>query len=124
MAAISAIESLYGTPEIRMRAASQPVEGKGGTLLGVGEVQLPSEAIRAGAAGPANFGELLAAGVQRTAELGHVAEVKAQAFAAGAFDDLHGTMISAKEAEISLRLVGSVRTKLLDAFHELWRINV
>jgi len=33
-------------------------------------------------------------------------------------------LISTKEAEISLRLVNSVRNKLLDAFHELWRTNV
>jgi len=58
----------------------------------------------------------------------HADQVKASAavdaLAKGASDDLHGTMISMKEAEISLKLVGTVRNKLLDAFHELWRINV
>ena len=52
------------------------------------------------------------------------AEEKTAALAAGKSDDLHGTMITAKEAEISMKLVGSVRDKLMDAFHELWRINV
>lgn len=52
------------------------------------------------------------------------ADEKAAALAAGKSDDLHGTMITAKEAEISMKLVGSVRDKLMDAFHELWRINV
>lgn len=54
----------------------------------------------------------------------HEAEQKTAALAAGTSDDLHGTMITAKEAEISMKLVGSVRDKLMDAFHELWRINV
>lgn len=54
----------------------------------------------------------------------HEAQEKAAAVAAGTSDDLHGTMITAKEAEISMKLVGSVRDKLMDAFHELWRINV
>lgn len=49
---------------------------------------------------------------------------KVEALADGRIDDLHGTMITMKEAEISMKLVGSVRDKLLDAFHELWRINV
>ena len=49
---------------------------------------------------------------------------KADALAAGKLDDLHGTMISMKEAEISMKLVGSVRNKLMDAFRELWRTNV
>ena len=44
--------------------------------------------------------------------------------AAGATDDLHGTMIAVKEAEIGVRLVGAIRNKLLDAFHEIWRTGV
>jgi flagellar hook-basal body complex protein FliE len=49
---------------------------------------------------------------------------KAEALASGAIDDIHGTMISVKEAEFSVRLVGTVRNKLLDAFQELWRTSV
>ncbi len=44
--------------------------------------------------------------------------------ARGATDDLHGTMIAVKEAGITIHLVGSIRNKLLDAFHELWRTSV
>jgi len=129
MAAIGGLGSLYATPEVRMRATSQPVSigplGEGsGTLVQVGDLRWPDEAARAGAPGQVGFADLLEAGIRKTNELSHLAEAKAEAFAAGRLDDLHGTMISAKEAEISLRLVGNVRTKLLDAFHELWRINV
>jgi flagellar hook-basal body complex protein FliE len=49
---------------------------------------------------------------------------KAEDLARGATDDLHGTMIAVKEAEISMKLVGTIRNKLLDAFQELWRTNV
>jgi flagellar hook-basal body complex protein FliE len=48
----------------------------------------------------------------------------ADALARGSVDDIHGTMIAVKEAEISLKLVGSIRNKLLDAFQEIWRTNV
>ena len=54
----------------------------------------------------------------------HAAGAKAEALAAGRLDDLHGTMIAMKEADISMKLVGTVRNKLLDAFHELWRTSV
>jgi flagellar hook-basal body complex protein FliE len=126
------VAAISATPELRMRAANQPLEvtpfEKGGSQrLTVGDVQRPEET-RApkpvDAAQPSSFGDLLAAGIQKTNELGHVAHGQAEAFARGALDDLHGTLITGKQAEISLRLVGSVRTKLLDAFHELWRINV
>jgi flagellar hook-basal body complex protein FliE len=66
--------------------------------------------------------------LQKTAidanDLQKTASAKAEALARGATDDLHGTMISVKEAEISLKLVGSIRNRLIDAFHELWRINL
>jgi flagellar hook-basal body complex protein FliE len=79
---------------------------------------------RAPATAEINFGDLLAGAVKSAAEAGQTADQKADAVARGVLDDLHGTMISAKEAEISMKLVGSVRNKLLDAFHEIWRTSV
>ena len=52
------------------------------------------------------------------------ADAASAAFAAGKSDDIHGTMIAVKEAEISTRLTATVRNKLLDAFYELWRMSV
>src|SRR5690348_1898957 len=71
-----------------------------------------------------SFSDLLTGAVNDAAAAGHVASAKSDALARGTLDDIHGTMISAKEAEISLHLVGTIRNKLLDAFHELWRTNV
>lgn len=62
--------------------------------------------------------------VQHSAALDDIADAKAADFAQGRTDDVHGTMIAAKKAEISVKLVGEVRNKLLDAFQELWRMNV
>lgn len=68
---------------------------------------------------------------QVLAELGAQASIQhekaaatADAVARGTLDDLHGSMIAVKEAEISLKLMGSVRNKLLEAFQEIWRTNV
>ena len=52
------------------------------------------------------------------------ADAASAAFAAGQSDDIHGTMIAVKEADISMRLTATVRNKLLDAFYELWRMSV
>lgn len=70
------------------------------------------------------FGAIFEKTVLTASAREHDAIHKADALAAGRSDDLHGTMITMKEAEISMKLVGSVRDKLMDAFHELWRINV
>ena len=71
-----------------------------------------------------DFASVLGEGVAQANQAERVALEKADALARGASDDLHGTMISMKEADISIKLVGTVRNKLLDAFHELWRINL
>jgi flagellar hook-basal body complex protein FliE len=47
-----------------------------------------------------------------------------EAFAAGARDDIHGTMLALSKADIELRMIGSARNKVIDAFYELWRMQV
>jgi flagellar hook-basal body complex protein FliE len=74
--------------------------------------------------GAPDFEQILVSQVDEASRLDHVAKTKADMLARGATDDLHGTMISIKEADISMKLVGTVRNRLLDAFHELWRINL
>ena len=74
--------------------------------------------------GAPDFGQILVNQVNDASRLDQVAATKADSLARGATDDLHGTMISIKEADISMKLVGTVRNRLLDAFHELWRINL
>jgi flagellar hook-basal body complex protein FliE len=80
---------------------------------------------REGGAPPGvTFASLVEDAVRGASERDAAAVAKVQALATGQSDDLHGTMIAVKEAEISTKLVGSIRNKLLDAFHELWRTSV
>jgi flagellar hook-basal body complex protein FliE len=71
-----------------------------------------------------SFGAFLGSAVEAANRADLTASQKVDALASGAADDLHGTMISVKEAEISIKLVGTVRNKILDAFQELWRTSV
>jgi flagellar hook-basal body complex protein FliE len=70
------------------------------------------------------FGDMLSEAVMHANATGVSAEHAVQSFAAGARDDIHGTMIAVKEAEIELKLVSNVRTKLVEAFNDLWRMSV
>ncbi len=45
------------------------------------------------------------------------------AFADGKNNDIHGTMVSLAKADIQLRLLGSVRNKLVDAYREIMRMG-
>jgi flagellar hook-basal body complex protein FliE len=94
-------------------------------------VPLPSElhidrSIESNAAAPGetSFGDIFAKTIQQTNQSDRAANEKVEALAAGASDDLHGTMIAVKEADISMRLVGTIRNKLLDAFNEIWKTSV
>ena len=94
------------------------------TLAQPAEVTRPVMPSAAEPVGDVDFESVLRGAVERVNATDHAAIDRVEALAAGATDDLHGTMIAVKEAEIGVKLVGSVRNKLLDAFHELWRINV
>ncbi len=54
----------------------------------------------------------------------NAAQKAAESFAAGTRDDIHGTMLALSKADIELRVVGNVRNKVIDAFYELWRMQV
>jgi len=47
-----------------------------------------------------------------------------EAFAAGQRDDIHGTMLTLSKADIELRVLGNVRNRVIDAFYELWRMQI
>jgi flagellar hook-basal body complex protein FliE len=52
------------------------------------------------------------------------ANAAAEAFANGTRDDIHGTMLALSKADIELRVLGTARNKIIDAFYELWRMQV
>ena len=62
--------------------------------------------------------------VVRANERTQSAQHMAQALASGQSDDIHGTMIAVSEASIQTRLMVNVKDKVLDAFYEIWRMNV
>ena len=70
------------------------------------------------------FASMLESAVAGANTQTHAAADAAQAFAAGAKDDIHGTMLALSKADIELRVVGNVRNKVIDAFYELWRMQI
>jgi flagellar hook-basal body complex protein FliE len=54
----------------------------------------------------------------------HQAQQASAEFAAGKVDDIHGTMLTLSKADIELRVFGNVRNRIVDAFYELWRMQI
>jgi flagellar hook-basal body complex protein FliE len=70
------------------------------------------------------FGEMLATAAATANQRINQGQAAGEAFAAGSTDDIHGTMLALSQADIELKLVGSVRNKVIDAFYELWRMQI
>jgi flagellar hook-basal body complex protein FliE len=51
------------------------------------------------------------------------AETASHDYATGKQNDLHGTMITMTEADISLRLVANVRNRVIEAYREVMRMG-
>lgn len=48
---------------------------------------------------------------------------KAEEFAVGHHNDVHGTMIAVEQAEISLHLLANVRNRVVDLYREVMRMG-
>jgi flagellar hook-basal body complex protein FliE len=71
-----------------------------------------------------SFGEVLDGVVASANQKSVFARDLSTAFAAGVRDDIHGTMLALGRADVELRFVGAVRNKVIDAFYELWRMQL
>ena len=70
------------------------------------------------------FGQMLETAAATANQKINQGQAAGEAFAAGSVDDIHGTMLALSQADIELKLVGSVRNKVIDAFYELWRMQI
>jgi flagellar hook-basal body complex protein FliE len=75
-------------------------------------------------AGEGEFSDVFSSMVASANMRAQAAREGADAFASGARDDIHGTMLAMSRADIELRVVGAVRNRVIDAFYELWRMQI
>jgi len=102
-----------------------PIEGPSLQLLAPhARFELPTEPKTEVGEGGAVFEELLKSAAASANEHAHAAEKAGEAFAAGQVDDIHGTMLALSKADIELRVLGNVRNRVVDAFYELWRMQI
>lgn len=72
---------------------------------------------------PNSFSEKLREVVASANELPLKGEQVAQDYADGKQNDLHGTMVSMAQADISLRMVANVRNRAIEAYREIMRMG-
>ena len=71
----------------------------------------------------ADFGAMVAQGLQRLQQVQDTADDLAVQAATGRLTDVHDYMIAATEASLATSLTVAVRNKALDAFNEIMRMQ-
>lgn len=71
-----------------------------------------------------SFGELLAKGLEQVHSLQADADAAILQLALGETDNLHQVMTAVERASIALELTIAIRNRLVDAYHELMRMQV
>lgn len=71
-----------------------------------------------------SFSETLNQAVGKVNQLQQEADIKMQKLATGETSDISDVMISAEKADIALKLMVSVRNKMIDAYQEIMKMQV
>ncbi|MEV6923086.1 flagellar hook-basal body complex protein FliE [Dactylosporangium sp. NPDC051485] len=81
----------------------------------------PDRGVQAGSG--ANFGSMLAQGLQKLQDAQNTADDLAVQAATGKLTDVHDYIIAATEANLATSLTVAVRNRALDAFNEIMRMQ-
>lgn len=92
-----------------------PVSGSPKTGLGSGAP---------GADGDLNFGDLLKQALQEVNQASATAEVEARNLMTGESADMHTAMLAVQKADLSFQMMMAVRSKLIDAYREVMRMQM
>lgn len=90
--------------------------GVGNSSSGVGGV--------GGVSGPGSFQNVLRNAINETNALQKSADVKVQELATGKTTNIPEVMMQVEKADIALRLMTQVRNKIIDAYHDIMKMQV
>jgi flagellar hook-basal body complex protein FliE len=88
------------------------------------EIAMPSLSVAEEAQAAPGFSDQFAEFVKKANDQIVEGEVESLKFASGQTNNIHETMLAAERANIALRLVGSVRNRVLEAYQEIMRMPV
>jgi flagellar hook-basal body complex protein FliE len=109
----------FGSLIQQQRAALRPAQPES---AGIGPNVVRGPAETGEPLGP-NFAEHLSEFVSGVDKVQKNARHQGEEFAVGHSNDIHGTMITVEQAEISLRILANVRNRVVDLYREVMRMG-
>jgi len=94
------------------------------------QIQPSNTAGKAVAQGPeltaegANFGDLLKQAMQEVDAAQHTAQQEARNLMTGEATDMHSAILAVQKADVSFQMMMAVRSKLIDAYREVMRMQM
>lgn len=77
-----------------------------------------------GADGGPDFSDLLRQALNEVNEVSQTAEVEARNLMTGDRADMHSAMLAVQKADLSFQMMMAVRSKLIDAYREVMRMQI
>ncbi len=77
-----------------------------------------------GTDGAKSFGEMLTDSISRVNSMQNEANVAMEKLASGESQNLHETLLAVEKADIAFRTMNQVRTKVLDAYREIMKMQI
>ncbi len=71
-----------------------------------------------------SFGDLLKQALQEVNEAQHVAEQEARNLMTGESTDMHSAILAVQKADVSFQMMMAVRSKLIEAYREVMRMQM
>lgn len=76
------------------------------------------------AEGAKSFGDFLADSIGKVNALQNEANVSMEKLASGESQNLHETLLAVEKAEIAFKMMNQVRTKVIDAYREIMKMQI
>ncbi|MCT4642067.1 MAG: flagellar hook-basal body complex protein FliE [Bacteriovoracaceae bacterium] len=76
------------------------------------------------AKGSGTFGDFLANSIAKVNNLQHEANTAMEKLASGKSKNLHETLLTVEKAEIAFKTMNQVRTKVIDAYKEIMKMQI
>lgn len=120
-----AIQTVGGLDSILNKAAAKEWSGKANfeSVKAMGWDEITPANLRESPA-TGSFGEMLAQSIEKVNNMHIEADKAVQRLASGESKNIHETMLAMEKADIAFRTMNQVRSKVIDAYREIMRMQV
>ncbi len=89
-----------------------------------GSFDIKAPGLEGGAEVGRTFGEFLQDSISKVNSLQQEANISMEKLASGESQNLHETLLAVEKAEISFKMMNQIRTKVLDAYREIMKMQI